>query len=248
MSYTAILERFHGAILDNDSAAAEPDIKKGGRMSIYIEGYRIRLLQAIRNDYPGLLGLLGDERFDKLALAFIEAKPPESFNLDRYPHVFAHYLTGGLIGFEYEIAMLESMIARVFMEDESVPLSSSAMEGLTSEAFGDIVLKPRTASRLVAFEYPVSQWFDVERAGSKPEIPSPNKSYLYIYRHRNNVQRFSLSEAAFLFLTQLFSGSAIGNSLEHVLAAHPQYEQEIITNIQLWFPEWLKKGFFRIDT
>src|ERR1700722_18195667 len=115
-----ILDRFHDAILKNDEDIAVNDIK-ANRLGIYIDGYRIRLTEAIRSDYPATLHLLGGKAFDQLALAFIEACPPQSFNLDRYPHGFADFIVGNPDIFAREVAKLEAAIAQVFMDAESLP-------------------------------------------------------------------------------------------------------------------------------
>src|SRR5689334_9473950 len=106
-----ILERFHDSILENDADIAAPDIK-ANRLGIYIDGYRMRLIQAIRSDYPATLWLLGGKAFDQQALTYIEANPPQGFNLDHYPHRFSKSLAAVPDIFVREVAELESAIAQ----------------------------------------------------------------------------------------------------------------------------------------
>src|ERR1700744_6194484 len=88
----AILNHFQDAILENDATLAEQDIKPGGHLKVYIEGYRIRLAQALRTDYPALCNLLGKEEFGRLAEAYIKATPSTSYNLDNYSLRFAEFV------------------------------------------------------------------------------------------------------------------------------------------------------------
>lgn len=44
-------------------------------LAIYHNAYRARLLEALRGDYPAVHGWLGDEEFDALALAYLDAHP-----------------------------------------------------------------------------------------------------------------------------------------------------------------------------
>jgi hypothetical protein len=51
------------------------------RVEIYNRMYWFRLLECIATDFPGLRALLGDERFWKLAEAYLRAHPSRSFTL-----------------------------------------------------------------------------------------------------------------------------------------------------------------------
>jgi hypothetical protein len=45
--------------------------------------YEIRLVEALRVDYPGLERFLGEETFDELARMYVRAHPSESYTLNR---------------------------------------------------------------------------------------------------------------------------------------------------------------------
>jgi len=47
------------------------------RLSIYGDGYRQRLLAALKTDFPALHALLGDMAFDRLGRAYIDAYPSQ---------------------------------------------------------------------------------------------------------------------------------------------------------------------------
>ena len=54
------------------------------RLSVYTEGYRLRLAEALGTDYPALNGLLGEAAFRKMLFAFVEANPSRTPNLRWY--------------------------------------------------------------------------------------------------------------------------------------------------------------------
>src|SRR4030042_464526 len=71
---------FQGFILANDPAirndvvgTAKVDIAR--RLAIYADAYRLRLIEALDTDYPGLHTMAGDQEFDRLARAYIDAQP-----------------------------------------------------------------------------------------------------------------------------------------------------------------------------
>jgi hypothetical protein len=244
--FPKLLDDFHAAILTGDAAPAAKSLKHHPRLepheqlAIYIDGYRLRLTEAIRSDYPALLACLGDESFDKLALSYIESNPPAEYNLDHYPYAFAAFVREQQDDqLATDLAALEGAIAEIFTMPESDPLEASALAALTPEAFGSLTLSARAASRLLSFDYPVNDWLLAQRAGTVPASAEKNPTFLYIHRHQNNVQRTPVSEEAYMLLERLFKGMPIGEALDI-----PQAEI-IAANLQAWFAEWMEKGFFR---
>ncbi len=57
------------AVADAGAASAED------RLNVYAQAIRLRFLEALGQDYPGLHALAGDDGFRRLGLAYIEAHP-----------------------------------------------------------------------------------------------------------------------------------------------------------------------------
>ena len=247
-----LLETFQDSILARDDSKVLADIRVNPRLSpaqqmaIYTEGYRLRLLAAVRSDYPALLAYLGEAAFDAAVLAYIEATPSTFYNLDKYPHAFAPFFAAHTKEpFAAELAALEAAIAEIFIAPESPALESATLKGITAEAFGELVLVPRAASRLLAFAHPVSGWLNEQRKSSlPPPAPSPQTEYIFAYRHQNEVCREPLSQPAYLLLEELAKGAPVGQALENVINAHPQHMDAIAGSLQLWFSYWVSLGFF----
>lgn len=51
------------------------------RLEVYNQQYWYRLLDSLREDFPGLLAVLGDERFSVLSVAYLSKYPSRSFTL-----------------------------------------------------------------------------------------------------------------------------------------------------------------------
>lgn len=49
--------------------------KSQERLAVYADAYRLRLLEALEDNYPALHTLLGDEEFDRLGRRYIDAHP-----------------------------------------------------------------------------------------------------------------------------------------------------------------------------
>ncbi len=71
---------FQSAVLDGDTAfeqdivsTARVDARR--RVDIYSQAYRLRLIEVLQENYPGLHVLLGTDRFATLARRYVEATP-----------------------------------------------------------------------------------------------------------------------------------------------------------------------------
>src|SRR6266436_9835335 len=82
-------DRMQPQWIDNrgTSEVAESFIKPNDRLSsferleIYNRVYWFRVLDCLYDDYPGLRAVLGEERFMKMATAYLSQYPSESFTL-----------------------------------------------------------------------------------------------------------------------------------------------------------------------
>jgi len=62
------------------------------RLAIYRNAYKARLIEALRDDYPGVCALAGETAFERLARAYVEAYPSRFFNLRWYGGDFASFV------------------------------------------------------------------------------------------------------------------------------------------------------------
>src|SRR5204863_2585313 len=68
-------------------AASVRDTRKADRatlLDVYRDGYALRLIEVLTNDYPGLLAMAGPADFDHLARAYIAAHPSRHPSVRRF--------------------------------------------------------------------------------------------------------------------------------------------------------------------
>lgn len=251
VEYFAQLYAFSDGIIRDDDRQVLDDIAvppRGTaqkRFAIYTDGYRIRLQKAVEADYPCLKYYLGEKPTQTLINDFVEQTPSSHFNLDRYPFAFDSFVCSRLDDpAACEIAWLESTIAAVFMQEESIPLDPSAFENLSPEQFGEMTLRPRKASRLLQFYHLTNSYLAEFRAGDAPVKPEPLPQYVYMYRHNNEVQRLELPQAAFLILQCLFDGLTVEQALERINKTQEKLMPSVAANLQNWFKDWMARGVF----
>jgi hypothetical protein len=62
------------------------------RLGIYADAYRLRLLEALRVDFPALHTLAGDTDFEHIGRAYIEAHPSEHFSIRYFGRQLSAFL------------------------------------------------------------------------------------------------------------------------------------------------------------
>lgn len=81
MSALAALQaRFQSFLLDGDHGiealtVGSEQLPARQRLAVYGNAYRLRLLEVLADDYPGLHGMIGDHAFEALGTAYIDACP-----------------------------------------------------------------------------------------------------------------------------------------------------------------------------
>lgn len=250
MRLEALLAQFHGAILAKDAKAVVPLLKANGRiapeaqMAIYIEGYRARLVGAIRGDYPETAALLGEQDFEALALAYVEDAPPVHVSLDVYPFGFGDFVVARQGGFAGSVALLEAAIARVFLLPDSEPLNAGILAGMTPEGFGDLRLRLREASVLLGLDFAAEAYISARRRGEEIMVPEAAFSPVMVVRHGNEVRRHVLHPVGYGLLQGLAGGLCMDEALEQ--AAGTEGALVVLSqHLQAWFALWVAEGFFQ---
>ncbi len=103
-------------------------------LHVYQSGYRVRLESFFHEDHSGLRALLGDETFDELIRAFIDANPPRDRN--------ARWYTTGLPDY---------MAARPRWREDRRALSMALFERAMVDAFDATDAAAQTVQALAAF-------------------------------------------------------------------------------------------------
>ncbi len=247
LSYNEELAEMQDAILSGEGArmnpeeriVPKPDFEPSAQIQSYINGYRYRLFDIVYDDYPALRLALGKDQFNAMLHAFIEETPSEHFNIARYVESFPDYVKENQEPFFYELCTLETELSRIFDDAETQALTPEDIAGLDPETFLSEHLRPRTALRLLAFSYPVNEFYEAYLNNEKPDIPEKRTTFLVVYRHNDQMWRLPLEEREYLVLSSLFAGMPVGDALQ---ASMPDDVESVMSDIGNWFSKWMNNG------
>lgn len=236
------------------------------RLEVYGNAYFSRLLECLRDQFPALVSALSAEVFDQFALDYLQACPPHSYTLNQLSDRFTTFLAetrpareeneAGIAepdwaDFVIDLARMEEAIDDVFdgpgLERET-PLMVETLGSIPPEDWPNCRLIPSPALRLLAFQFPINDYFTAYRAGEEPEIPAPEATFLVLHRRDYIVQRYPVTAPQYALLIALLAGENVNSSIAAAAELVEDWEQ-FASDLRSWFFDWCAAGFFqRVET
>ena len=158
-----------GQIVGTAAASAEE------RVSVYVEGYRLRLLEVLQDSYAGLCGMLGDEEFDRLGRGYIDAHPSTHPSVRWFGQHMADYLRGSALHEEHpylaEMAEFEWAQAMVFDAADEPTADVQLLAAVPPEDWAGLRFKLHASVRRLDLIWNVPQvWQALEAESVIPEL------------------------------------------------------------------------------
>lgn len=224
------------------------------RLDIYARAYGARLLECLRTEFPMFVRAVGEEAFDQLALEYLQRYPSRSYTLNRLGENFPRFLEetrppaesgGDWPRLLVELAKLEWTMGEVFDGPGWEGLEAgdfSMLERLAPEEFGRCRLLTSPSLRLLAFQFPVSAYWEQLKRGGKGALPGAEPTWLALVRVDYIVRRHPLSEPEFLILRGIQSGLCVAEALAEGAERFVGDPSELASQIREWFAIWRRGG------
>jgi hypothetical protein len=233
---------------------AGPRLTAEDRLEVYRTGYRARLLECLRDDYPVLAQTVGEDCFDALGHAYIEAHPSSNPNLNFFGrHMAALCRSADVPGlspfrtFVVGLAALEWAMVEVLHAEVPAPFDLAALQAIPLDAWATARFVVSDAVRLLRFDHPVNPYYQACRMGQRPaELPSPAPSATVVYRRDVALWRMDLTPAMTDVLDALLTGASIGDALARmgIDTTDADALAEAERSVMVWFREWVNGGLF----
>ncbi len=218
------------------------------RMQLYHYAYHARLIDCLIDDYPTVQYALGEETFERLAKAYIEAHPSNHPNLNhfgrhlpKFCRTLAERSDARFRNAEFlaDLAQLEWSMVEVIHAGEAPTLGMLALQEMDPQQWAGIKLPPSPMLHFHEFRYPVNRFLQDYREDRAPKIPEPSWSSVAIYREGFKVWRMTHTRPMAQVLKGLLEGETLGEALGR-LAQFESTEDDVM----VWFKEWVSGGFF----
>ena len=167
------LERaFQDYLLSSSERFAQSvrDTRKADRntlLDVYRDGYALRLIEVLANDYPGVMAMAGPADFDYMARAYIAAHPSHHASVRWFGKDLAGFLaiTPPFSGSPAvaEMARFEWALGAAFDSPDVKPIGADVLMALPPEAWETLSFSTLPSLRVLSFA------FDVPRAWQRRE-------------------------------------------------------------------------------
>ena len=145
------------------------------RLAIYANAYRLRLLEALGTDYPGLHTVLGDDEFDAMGRAYIAAHPSAYFSLRWFGDRLSEFLRSTAPYSQYpvfaEMATFEWAKSDAFDAADSAVANISDMAAIPPDAWPGLRFIPHHSLRRLDLRWNVpTVWKEIDAGREPPEL------------------------------------------------------------------------------
>ncbi|MDO9160805.1 MAG: DNA-binding domain-containing protein [Methylococcaceae bacterium] len=234
-------------VVDTDQASSAE------RFTVYTEAYRLRLIEALSADYPGLKSLLGAEDFDAMGRAYIDASPSDQFSIRWFGRHLPVFLTETMPYAEQpgiaELAFFEWALSEAFDAPDNAVIDYSRLAAVEPSAWPLLKLKLHPSLRRVDLHYNAPQiWQAANQQEPLPAFIKTTEAQAWIiWRQQLKLLFRSLS------VQEAFAIDAFlqGQSFADVCAGLVEWldEEQVVLNAAGFLQTWLRDGWIAdVDT
>lgn len=174
LSLPELQAAFTGGVFDATNpalaAAIVPDgLTPADRIAVYRANVLGNYTSALREVFPVILRLVGDDFFDALARRYARQVPSRSGDLHDFGEELCAFLADFAPARELpylpDVARLEWAVHRVFHAPHAQPLDRAALAGVPPEHLPRVRFALHSAARLIQADYPVLEIWRVNQPG-----------------------------------------------------------------------------------
>jgi hypothetical protein len=172
---------------EQDAAALEAIVLGDERLSaearvdIYANMYFYRILDALKEDFPATLAVLGDDNFHNLVTGYLLEYPPSEPSLHYCGQYLSKYLRDHRlresVPYIVDLVALERSSLEVFHGPNAATLAPDSLRGIEPANWPAMKLRLQSAAQILALEWRVSKllraveegrpWHPAERSATK---------------------------------------------------------------------------------
>jgi hypothetical protein len=155
------------------------------RVAIYAGMYQARLVEALGETFPNLVGFLGEETFAGLAEDYLRRHPSEHHDVSQVGRHLAAFLR------QFpdperpdlaDLAELEWARQQVFFAPPAEPVGVEALAGLDAGAFSRTGLRLVPSLRLLVLDHAAAPLWRRLEDGEAPSPPAPGPAAVAVWR------------------------------------------------------------------
>lgn len=222
---TVTQDMFRASLLDAAQPIPEGLIDKdnrpaGSRFNVYRNNVAVSLTEALREGFPIITKLLGQQNMDGLAGLYLRAHPPSSplmmFYGDAFPDFIAELPQLSHLGYLSDVARLELAMRRAYHAADSAAIDPADLATRAPDVLMATRFTLAPSVQLIQSPWPIHAiWrFNTEEGAPKPAAKAED---VIILRAEFDPLPHLLPVGGGAFVNALLAGSSLGDAHESAL-------------------------------
>jgi len=195
-----------------------------GRVEIYAGMYFNRLLEGLREDFPGLLKMLGESDFRDLTREYLRAHPPSRPSIFHLGCFMADFIRddpagGGRPQFASDLARLERTLIEVFHAADVSVIDEAAMRRVPVEQWPAMRVRLVPAVAMLDLRWRVGETLSRVEAGGFEEsqlAPEEHANTIMVWRKDGRVFYREIDDAERAGIIQARDGGTLAEIFEAI--------------------------------
>jgi hypothetical protein len=236
------------------------------RLELYNKQYWFRLLDCLYDDYPGLRAILGETKFRKLRIAYLNQYPSKSFTMRNLGSRLVEFLEANPRFLTPHVAMCMDMArfewAQVVAFD-GLMLPALVPDDLLGRDPEKLQLGVQPYVTLMEMGYPLDEFVlaikkkslraEASNAMEREEhsssrkrtvrLPRPQRIFLGVHRWNNSLYYKRLEPGAFAVLAALRDGHTVAQACAAAVESSGEEDADWAGRIRGWFQTFTELGW-----
>jgi hypothetical protein len=253
MSLLELQEQILQAVLA-DEASPVPELLSDARadatsrLTIYRDGYRVRLRDALISEFPGLSKMMG-RRFEGMLESYVGTHPSTHYNIRWHGAGLAAFLRYGLPRRESpelaDMASLDWAISTAFDAADEPVLAAADLSDFPADAWANLRLLPQNNLQILALHYNVDAFRRAaDHDDKRPRLRRyPKVRYFLIWRDALVVRYRPIVSDELSALHAAIKGESFATLCESLFEFHTP--AEALPRMASVLHRWLADGILR---
>ena len=218
-----------------------PTLTSAARIKIYADMYFWRLLDVMREDFPRVATVLGDDEFARVVRTYLAAHPSRHPSVRHLGGAFAAWLASGAAdpvpGCLADLGRLERARVDVFDAPDVTPLTRDDL------AQGRTGFAPIAALEVGAYAWPVHHIWAAAENGAPSETFTPSRTVVRVWRKDFRVYHAPMEAREEAAIAALCAGEPFDSICEQL--ADGRSVEEAAQDAGALLLRWIDDGILR---
>lgn len=229
--------------------ADAPPLDAVARLSVYGDGYFLRLLEALSSDYAAVRRALGEYDFRVLAADYLLSNPSRSTTLadlgEALPRFALSHPLGRKHPFLGDLARLERDAMTRLFADRLPPLDPAIIGGIRDEEWASVRLVMDPTVLLLKVEWPVERLWrrrELPPAAGCATLRRARAQWLLLFRDETWVKVVEISRREWETLQRVMKDHRLGRVFADASRSNDGAGP---AEVQGWFSSWIRSGLIK---